>query len=166
MKRFLIATLLIFCLMGKGFAQHLSFACKPLDTYGFNMKLSFSFDGENTYLNASMESIDLLYAQEPYILIKTVDEQVIKLTGTVTGSTSESVGVPIGGMIFSETEHTYNAQFPITEQQLALLNEQGIAKIRVGTMPKVHDKKFGKRERFGQKLYKVYLKTKAKYEAF
>jgi len=130
------------------------------------MRFSFQIDDDNIYLAARLKSEKLMYTAQPYILFKTFDGEVIKLRGTYVGTQTESVGIPVGNIIVNETEQKHTAHFPITLEQLKKFRDKGIAKIRVGTTPKVRDKMFDQNDGLGEDLYKAYSETQNDLEEF
>ena len=71
--------------------------------------------------------------------IRTFNNKVITLEGTVIGSGSEFSGIVSGSIIISVTEITSTVQFPITPEEFELLNND--VSVRLSMAPKTMKKR-------------------------
>ena len=116
------------------------------------------------FLIVSFESGKNTFSAEPILMLKTFNDEVISLQGkTVEGKTSTYGIISSGGMI-PISVHKSMAQFPIRQQDIDKLNN-GISKIRISTIPQQHEKEF-KKDKIGQKLYKMFEQTISKAREF
>ncbi|MDE6001962.1 MAG: hypothetical protein K2G76_00475, partial [Prevotella sp.] len=82
---------------------------------------------------------------------------VIKLKGSLIDNHTKSVGRVEENVIQPETYVYSTAQFRITPEQFELI-KNGIAKVRLSTIPVEHERTFRK-DKIGRKLYQFYLKA-------
>lgn len=145
-------------------AQSVSYTYKPLADEGCQMSYSIAKQDTNYCMVVTVSSDNMVFLKNPIFLIKTFKGDVIKLTGEQSGDKSDTGGFLIGSIIFPITEINSTAQFPITEDQLKLLND-GIMKVRLSTSPYEHERTF-KKDKIGKKLYNIYLKKKEQHDNF
>ena len=81
-----------------------------------------------------------------------------------TSSGSETAGIVSGNIVLPVTEISSTAQFKISPQQFEML-KNGVAKIRLSTIPIEHERTFAK-DKIGKKLYQFFLKQKNKDNDF
>ncbi len=163
MIRTILTYIFLFVICGS-YAQTVSYTHKPLAAEGCQMKYSVAKQDTSYYIIATVHSDRLNFMKESTMLIKTFDGQVIKLYGSQIGNGTESAGIVSGNIIIPVTEINSTAQFKITEKQFELLNN-GIAKVRLSTIPIVHERIFNK-DKIGKKLYQFFLKQKDKEDNF
>ena len=154
MIRTILTYIFLFVICGS-YAQTVSYTHKPLAAEGCQMKYSVAKQDTSYYIIATVHSDRLNFMKESTMLIKTFDGQVIKLYGSQIGNGTESAGIVSGNIIIPVTEINSTAQFKITEKQFELLNN-GIAKVRLSTIPIVHERIFNK-DKIGKKLYQFFL---------
>lgn len=163
MIRTILTYIFLFAMCGS-YAQTVSYTYKPLAAEGCQIKYSVAKQDTSYYIIATVHSDRLNFMKESTMLIKTFDGQVIKLYGSQIGNGTESAGIVSGNIIIPVTEINSTAQFKITEKQLELLNN-GVAKVRLSTIPIVHERTFNK-DKIGKKLYQFFLKQKDKEDNF
>lgn len=163
MIRTILTYIFLFVICGS-YAQTVSYTHKPLAAEGCQMKYSVAKQDTSYYIIATVHSDRLNFMKESTMLIKTFDGQVIKLYGSQIGNGTESAGIVSGNIIIPVTGINSTAQFKITEKQFELLNN-GIAKVRLSTIPIVHERIFNK-DKIGKKLYQFFLKQKDKEDNF
>ena len=145
-------------------AQTVGYTYRPLAAEGCNMKYSVVKQDTAYYIIATVKSDRLNFLKESTMLLKTFDGEVIKLYGSQIGSGSETAGIVSGNIVLPVTEISSTAQFKITPQQFELL-KNGVAKIRLSTIPIEHERIFAK-DKIGKKLYQFFLKQKNKDNDF
>ena len=116
------------------------------------------------FLIVSFESGKNTFSAEPILMLKTFNDEVISLQGkTVEGKTSTYGIMSSAGMIPISVNKSM-AQFQIRLQDIEKLNN-GISKIRISTIPQIHEKEF-KKDKIGKKLYKMFGEATAKSRDF
>lgn len=146
------------------FAQTVSYSYHPLAAEGCNMKYSVTKQDTTFYIIVTVRSDRLKFLKESTFLIKTFDGEVIRLQGNLIDNGSESAGVMVGNMMLPVTEINSTAQFRISPNQFELIKD-GIAKVRLSTIPIEHERIF-KKDKIGKKLYKFYQNARNKSEDF
>ena len=116
------------------------------------------------YIIATVKSARLTFLHESVLMIRTFNDDVIKITGVNIGDGSKTTGICAGNVIVPVTEIRSTAQFPVTPEQFEMI-KSGVAKIRLSTTPIVHEKSF-KKDKIGAKLYKFYINAKEKDDTF
>ena len=145
-------------------AQTVGYTYRPLAAEGCNMKYSVTKQDTTYYIIATVKSDRLNFLKESTMLLKTFDGEVIKLYGSQIGSGSETAGIVSGNIVLPVTEISSTAQFKISPQQFEML-KNGVAKIRLSTIPIEHERTFAK-DKIGKKLYQFFLKQKNKDNDF
>lgn len=145
-------------------AQTVGYTYRPLAAEGCNMKYSVVKQDTAYYIIATVKSDRLNFLKESTMLLKTFDGEVIKLYGSQIGSGSETAGIVSGNIVLPVTEISSTAQFKISPQQFEML-KNGVAKIRLSTIPIEHERTFAK-DKIGKKLYQFFLKQKNKDNDF
>ena len=128
------------------------------------MKYSVTKQDTAYYIIATVSSDRMKFLKESTMLIKNFDGEVIKLEGDLIGNDSESAGVMVGNMMLPVTEINSTAQFRISQEQFELIRN-GIAKVRLSTIPIEHERTFRK-DKIGKKLYQFYLRARNKEDDF
>ena len=145
-------------------AQSVSYTYKPLAAEGCHVDYSPSWQDGKPYLVVSVRSDRMKFVAEPVLLLKTSEGETIRLEGKPLDVSTKSTGVVSGNIVIPIQEFNATAQFPITEEQISLLNK-GISKVRISLIPMNHERTF-KKDKIGKKLYQFYLKAKAKDDDF
>ena len=157
--------LILFLTLGlETIAQTVGYTYRPLTAEGCNMKYSVAKQDTAFYIIVTVRSERLKFLKESTFLIKTFDGEIIRLQGDLIDSGSESAGVLVGNMMLPVTEINSTAQFRISQNQFELI-KNGIAKVRLSTIPIEHERRF-KKDKIGKKLYKFYQNARNKSEDF
>lgn len=157
--------LILFLTLGlETIAQTVGYTYRPLTAEGCNMKYSVAKQDTAFYIIVTVRSERLKFLKESTFLIKTFDGEIIRLQGDLIDSGSESAGVLVGNMMLPVTEINSTAQFRISQNQFELI-KNGIAKVRLSTIPVEHERRF-KKDKIGKKLYKLYQNARSKSEFF
>ena len=123
---------------------------------GQGMKFQYTVlvqDSQN-YVVLTMTSEKQVFAQQPTLMLKTFEGDIITLVGEIVDSNKTTAGVMISGIMIPVSERTFVAQFGISNEEIELLSK-GICKVRLATVPKLHEKEF-KKDKIGLKLYTMF----------
>lgn len=161
-KTFLALALIIISL--NCLAQTVGYSYKPLLSKGCSVRFSVAKKDSAYYLVSTIKSDRFKFLNEPVMMVRTYDGDVIKLNGSLIDNGSESIGYMSGNMVIPITKIVSTAQFDISPEQFELF-KNGISKIRLSTSPDVHERKF-KKDKIGKKLYKMFLKQRNKDDNF
>ena len=128
-------------------------------TWGnYNMKINVITDNDSIFLNIVYTDGKLKLADEPKLLLKLMDDEVISLDGQLLSNFSKSDGgVVISGVYVASNHFISEAKFPISKEEIGKLSK-GIKKLRLNTSPKYHEKEW-KKDKIGKKLYESYKKS-------
>ncbi len=168
--KFVIVICLLLTFMPIGFAQSVSYTHKPLAAEGCSVKYYVNKQDSLYFIIVQVESDRLTFGHEPTMLLKTFSGDIIKLSGHNLGANSESAG---GIVVNANTAVPFvipisqvkaTSQFQVTEEQLALISK-GISKVRISTVPIIHEKEFNK-DKIGGKIYGLYEKCRDKFKDF
>lgn len=162
--RYIVIALFFFAITPSVISQTVGYTYKALAAEGCNMNYSVVKQDSTYYIIATVRSDRMNFLNEPTMKVRTFNDEVIILKGTVIGNDSKSAGIVSGNMIFPVTEIKSTAQFAITPEQFEQLNN-GVAKIRLSMTPMNHERTF-KKDKIGKKLYQFYLKEKEKDDNF
>ena len=159
MNKILFTLTLCICAI-VSYAQDASYTYKPLAKEGCHVEYSALKQGNKSYIIVSVRSDEgLCFVNDPVMMLRTGNNEVIKLTGTNMGSRKESSsGVVIGNVVVSGNNSIGMAQFELTDEQVEMLNT-GVIKVRLTTTPFIHEREFTK-DKIGKKLYKAFSKQK------
>ena len=156
MKRFLTFFLLLIIPIFIWSQKYVSYTYKPLAAEGCTVGFTALQQDTVKYIIVRIQSDRLQFSPHPILMLKTYEDEVIKLSGLALNSSSESTGIMIGNMMIPITEISALAQFPINNEQIEKLNK-GITKVRISTVPLIHERVF-KKDKIGKKLYKQFQK--------
>lgn len=128
-------------------------------TWGsYNMKINVVTDNDSIFLNIVYTDGKLKLADEPKLLLKLMDDEVISLDGQLLSNFSKADGgVVISGVYVASNHFISEAKFPISKEQIGQFSK-GIKKLRLNTSPKYHEKEW-KKDKIGKKLYESYKKS-------
>ena len=150
----------VLCLVSSNLtAQTVGYTYKALAAEGCTMKYSVAKQDTAYYIIATVRSDRMTFLSEPTMKVRTFDDEVITLTGTVIGN-----GIVSGNIIIPVTEISSTAQFKVSPKQFESI-KSGIAKIRLDMTPMNHERTF-KKDKIGKKLYQFYLKAKSQDDNF
>ena len=138
-------------------AQTVGYSRRVLAADDSNVKYSVVKRDSAYYIIATISSARTKFLPESTMLIKNFDGEVIKLKGSLIDNHTKSVGRVEENVIQPETYVYSTAQFRITPEQFELI-KNGIAKVRLSTIPVEHERTFRK-DKIGRKLYQFYLKA-------
>ena len=126
------------------------------------------------YVVINIKSEQLQFIESPTMKLKNFNEEVLTLQGESLSSHTSTSGVPIYGLDDSGavvpggslvvSELSTMARFPVSEKDIPFF-EPGIMKVRISTVPIVHEREFYQ-DKFGGWLYKELLKVKKQEEDF
>lgn len=131
---------------------------------GMRFRYTVLVQDKQNYIVITMTSEKQAFAQPPTLMLKTFEDDVIKLEGDVVDNNKTTAGIMISGMMFPISERTFVGQFPITDEEIDLLRK-GIKKVRLTTVPKQHEKEFSK-DKLGVKLYSMFKEAWEKQDNF
>ena len=128
-------------------------------TWGsYNMKINVITDNDSIFLSIIYMDGKRKLVDDPKLLIKLMDGEVVSLDGQLLGKMSKSDGgVVISGVYIASNHFISEAKFPITREQIEGFSK-GIKKIRLNTSPKYHEKEW-KKDKIGRILYEGYRKS-------
>lgn len=128
-------------------------------TWGsYNMKINVITENDSVFLSIVYIDEKRKLVDEPKLLLKLMDDEVISLNGQLLGNISKSDGGVIISGFFVESNHFISeAKFPITKNQINQFSK-GIKKLRLNTSPKYHEKEWRK-DKIGKILYESYKKS-------
>ena len=158
----------IFCILigiYDSVGQTIGYTYKPLATEGCGVIYNVVKQNDKYYVIVTVESDRMKFLSEATMMLKTFNNNVITLNGSLIDTTTDSgAGFVVGNMIFPVTSINSTAQFEIIEEQIEFFNE-GISKIRLSTIPIEHERTF-KKDKIGRKLYQQYKVVKNKDATF
>ena len=88
-------------------AQTVGYTYRPLAAEGCSMKYSVAKQDTTYYIIATVKSGRLNFLKESTMLLKTFDDEVIKLYGSQIGSGSETTGIVSGNMVLSSDKNQF-----------------------------------------------------------
>jgi len=140
--------------------------CKAQVSYGdnflvdYNVKINLSIENDSTFLTLILTSERLRMSDNPKMLLRLMDDEVILLDGHMLVSTNKSEGaVMIGNTAVAINHYVTEAKFPIAKEQIEQFSK-GIKKLRLNTSPKFHEKEWH-RDKIGKKLFAKYKESSA-----
>lgn len=154
---------LIICLMtfSQVPAQSVRYSYKSLAAEGCRVEYSAIWQNEVPYIVVVVSSDRLAFNDTPTLMMRLFSDELIKLEGKAITSSSQHGGMVVGNIVVPITELRATAQFPMTEEQVEML-QSGVAKVRISTIPLIHERIF-RNDKIGKKLY-LYFKKGAKSE--
>ena len=155
MKKFLTLIFLFAFIFQANGQKKVSFQVKPLSDYGYTLYMIMSNDEKGYYILAEMQSVDLQVSSEPTLMLKTRNEEIIKLEGELISTKQRQIGVMVGNMYIPATSSRPQIKFPLNKETINKLPE--ITKAKLTTIPSTPDKEFSKNSVW-VKLYKEYEK--------
>ena len=150
--------LFIFVLSSSIQAQKISYSFKPLAAEGCNVRYTPNWKDGKPYLLIQVKSDRMLFSESPVVLFKSFEGDTIRLEGVKLDGKTESAGIMIGSMILPATELEARAIFELSSEQVDFFTK-GIAKVRIYLTPMNHEREFNK-DKIGNKIYKVFIKSK------
>ncbi|WP_314824918.1 hypothetical protein [Porphyromonas endodontalis] len=161
MKRVLLFLLMVFLLTSCG---SIGYSYIPLTTESCRVNFSAIYHEGKSNLFVEIQSDRLIFRENPILKIKILEGETFTLEGRNLSSSQKNSGVVINNMVIPTTVLQAKALFPITEEEISMLNN-GVAKIRISTVPIAHERTF-ESDIIGEKLYKQFQKKKIEEESF
>ena len=122
------------------------------------MKINVITYNDSIFLNIVYTDGKLKLTDEPKLLLKLMDDEVISLDGRLLSNFSKSDGgVVISGVYVASNHFISEAKFPISKEQIGKFSK-GIKKLRLNTSPQFHEKGW-KKDKIGKILYESYKKS-------
>ena len=164
MKRICLFVALTALLLSCGSANSISYTHKPLAAEGCSVTYSAVQQDGQLYIIVTVKSDRLVFTDTPTMMLKNFNGEVLKLEGTNLQSRTETSGVLIGSMVLPVSELNALAQFPVALGDIDFF-KSGIAKVRLSTVPLVHEKTFSK-DVIGRSLYSELLSAYSSESTF
>lgn len=159
MKKLIFAVCCVFVSVCCSFGQTVRYTYKPLAAEGCDVQYSVSKQSNSYFIIVTVQSDRMKFLTDATMTLKTFNNNVVTLKGTLLDTrVGSTAGVVVGNMVYPVTSIHSTAQFEITEEQFEYFNE-GIAKIRLSTIPIEHERSFRK-DKIGNRLYKSYQAAK------
>lgn len=136
----------------------------PLEVDGGNFFYSVTKENGELYLLMTVKSDNLTFTESPTLKLKNFNGNTISITGEKLTSLDEHGGIVINNVIVPYTETNTVARFKIENEQI-LFFYHGIQKIRLTTVPYIHEKTF-KSDVIGFDLYNDLTKFEHQDDAF
>ena len=155
-----ISMLLVSC----GSAKNVSYSHKPLAAEGCDVSYAALQQDGQLQIIVTVKSDRLVFGDNPTMMLKNFNGEVLKLGGTNLQSRTETGGIPVNNVIIPVTILNALAQFPVSNEEVEFF-KSGIAKVRLSTVPIVHEKNFSK-DVIGSYLYKALTKASVAEESF
>ena len=114
---------------------------KPLAAEGCEVSYSISQQSEDLFIIVSISSDRLVFTDTPTMKMRNFQGDIIEFNGKSLSTQSESAGVLVNNIVLPITELKAMAQFKIEKEQIPFF-ESGIQKVRITTIPLVHEKTF------------------------
>ena len=155
MKRILLFIALTALLVSCGSTKSISYSHKPLAAEGCSVSYSALQQDGQLFIVVTVKSDRLVFSDTPTMMLKNFNGDVLKLEGKNLQSRTETSGVLIGSMVLPVSELKALAQFSVDLGDIEFF-KSGIAKVRLSTVPIVHEKTFSK-DVIGRDLYSELL---------
>ena len=157
---FLVGTLLTSITM----AQSVSYSYKVLAAEGCKVEYSAVWQDGVPYVIVAVSSDRLMFNDMPTMTVRLFDGDTIRLKGENVATSTSQGGVMVCNIFVPSTELKAIAQFPLSKEQVEMFTN-GIAKVRISTIPLVHERTF-KKDKIGKKLYSFFQESAASEKDF
>lgn len=139
-------------------AQDASYSHDTFSKDGCHVEYSSIRQDKKAFIIVAVDNGGSLgFTDSPEMLLRTGDNEVLKLSGKNLGFREKKGDTYFFGDTFHDTSSQVGmAQFEITEAQIKKL-KSGVIKVRLTTTPFIHEKEF-KKDKIGEKLYKAFSK--------
>lgn len=164
MKRLLLLSALVMSLVACGPAKKVSYSHKTFSAEGCTVSYSAIQQDGQSYIIVTVKSDKLIFSDNPAMMLKNFDGDVLKLEGTNLQSRTETSGILIGYMVLPVSELKAMAKFPVDPADIDFF-KSGIAKVRLSTVPIVHEKSFSS-DKIGKYLYSGLLRAESSERSF
>ncbi len=149
--------LLLFIATSCSTAMKVGYSHKPFAAEGCNVNYSIFQQSEDLFIIVSISSEDLVFIDTPTMKMRNFQGDIIELNGETLSTQSKNAGVLLFNIFLPITELKTMAQFKIEKNQIQFF-EPGIQKVRISTVPLVHEKTFTS-DIIGRWLYKKLDET-------
>ena len=105
-----------------------------------------------------------MFNDMPTMTVRLFDGDTIRLKGENVATSTSQGGVMVGNIFVPSTELKAIAQFPLSKEQVEMFT-YGIAKVRISTIPLVHERTF-KKDKIVKKLYSFFQESEASEKDF
>jgi len=164
MKRILLLSALTTLFLSCGPSKNVSYSHRPFAAEGCTVSYSALQQDSQLYIVVMVKSDRLVFGENPTMMLKNFEGEVLKLEGTSLQAQTETSGVLIGYMVLPISELKAMAQFPVDLADVDFF-KSGIAKVRLSTVPIVHEKSFSS-DRIGKYLYSELLSANSSENSF
>lgn len=166
MRKILLAVLsaLTFIAVSCSSASKVGYSHRPLAAEGCSVNYSVIRQNEELFIIATVTSDRLIFADNPIMKLKNFNGDILDLSGASLSSQSESIGVVLNNLVVPVTELKVMAQFRIEKYQIPFF-EYGVQKVRLSTIPIVHEKTFST-DVIGRWLYNKLREQEMKKDSF
>ena len=155
MKRILFLFAFIGLLASCGSAKSVTYLHKPLAAEGCEVSYSAVQQDGQLYIVVTVKSDRLVFNDTPTFMLRNFEDKVLKLDGTNLQARTETSGMLISNVYVPISELNAMAQFPVDLADVSFF-KPGIAKVRLSTVPIVHEKTFSS-DVIGKYLYSELL---------
>ena len=164
MKRVLFLFVLVALLASCGSAKSVTYIHKPLAAEGCEVSYSAIQQDGQLYIVVTVKSDRLVFNDSPTLMLRNFEDKVLKLDGTNLQSRTENSGMLISNVYVPISELNAMAQFPVDSTDIDFFMS-GIAKVRLSTVPIVHEKTFTQ-DIIGRYLYKTLQQASVSEDTF
>lgn len=156
--------LLLLVLAACGPAKSVSYTHYPLAPEGCTVSYSALQSNGQLFIIVTVKSDRLVFGNEPVMMLKNFDGEVLKLSGQNLQTQSETAGVFVNNIMFPVPELSAIAQFPTGRSDIGFFRS-GISKVRLTTVPIIHEKSFTQ-DKIGSYLFRELIKAYGSEENF
>ena len=145
-------------------SKQVSYLHRPLAAEGCTVTYSVMQEKGELCIVTTVKSDRLLFGDSPTMMLKNFDGEILQLEGSSFQARSETGGIVSGSLILPYTEVSAIAQFPVSALDIPFF-KSGISKVRITTVPLVHEKEFSK-DYIGAFLYKALSREQSAEYSF
>lgn len=156
--------LLFFLVVACGPAKQIGYTYRPLSAEGCSVYYSSVNESGKLSIVVAVKSDRLVFNDEPVMMLKNFDGNILKLSGKKLDSHTASGGYVVNSVIIPISEVNALAQFPIKLTDVAFF-KSGISKIRLSTIPFNHERTFSD-DIIGYYLYDSFQQSYNQYNSF
>lgn len=164
MKKAFYLLALVVILASCGTAKSVSYTHRPLAAEGCSVSYSAAQNNGQLMIYVTVKSDRLVFSNSPTMMLKNFKGEVLKLEGIDLQSRTETGGVLINNVVVPITELKALAEFPIDKKDIGFF-ASGIAKVRLSTVPIVHEKEFSS-DVIGNYLFSSLQKASVSVDTF
>lgn len=164
MNRFALFLLFSLIIASCGTPKSVSYTHKPLADEGCSVSYSVVSQEGRAAIVVSVKSDRLVFGDNPIMQLRNSKGEVLKLEGINLQMRVETGGVLINNVVVPISELNALAQFPVDAEDIPFF-DSGIVKVRLSTIPIVHEKTFS-HDQIGGYLYKRLINGQNAEEDF